>query len=49
MNYFIENGWIVGGNVDVVVKVGNKGVFVEGEGYLGNVIVYIMIESGFIL
>lgn len=49
MSYFIENGWTVGGNADVAAKAGNKGASAEGEGYLGNVTVYTMTESGLTL
>lgn len=49
MNYFIENGWTVGGNADAAAKAGNKGASAEGEGYLGNVTVYTMTESGLAL
>ncbi|MBZ2163792.1 YSC84-related protein [Alteromonas stellipolaris] len=49
MNYFIENGWTVGGNADAAAKAGNKGMSAEGEGYLGNVTVYTMTESGLAL
>lgn len=49
MSYFIENGWTVGGNADAAAKAGNKGASAEGEGYLGNVTVYTMTESGLAL
>ena len=49
MSYFIENGWTVGGNADAAAKAGNKGMSAEGEGYLGNVTVYTMTESGLAL
>tara|TARA_A200000113_G_scaffold45555_1_gene37009 strand:- start:665 stop:1237 length:573 start_codon:yes stop_codon:yes gene_type:complete len=49
MSYFIDNGWTVGGNADVAAKAGNKGASAEGEGYLGNVTVYTMTESGLTL
>jgi len=49
MKYFIENGWTVGGNADAAAKAGNKGASAEGEGYLGNVTVYTMTESGLAL
>lgn len=49
MRYFIENGWTVGGNADAAAKAGNKGASAEGEGYLGNVTVYTMTESGLAL
>ncbi len=49
INYFIENGWTVSSNADVAAKAGNKGASAEGEGYLGNVTVYTMTESGLTL
>ncbi|MDO6568676.1 YSC84-related protein [Alteromonas sp. 1_MG-2023] len=49
MNYFIENGWTVGGNADAAAKAGSKGMSAEGEGYLGNVTVYTMTETGLAL
>nr|WP_246223241.1 YSC84-related protein [Alteromonas profundi] len=49
MDYFIENGWTVGGNADAAAKAGNKGVSAEGEGYMGNVTIYTMTESGLAL
>jgi lipid-binding SYLF domain-containing protein len=49
MNYFIENGWTVGGNADAAAKAGNKGVSAEGEGYMGNVTIYTMTQSGLAL
>lgn len=49
MNYFIEHGWTVGGNADAAAKAGNKGVSAQGEGYMGNVTVYTMTESGLAL
>lgn len=49
MNHFIENGWTVGGNADAAAKAGNKGASAEGEGYMGNVTVYTMTESGLAL
>lgn len=49
LNYFIENGWTAGGNADATAKAGNKGASVAGEGYLGNVTVYSMTESGLAL
>lgn len=49
MSYFIENGWTLGGNADAAAKAGSKGASAEGEGYLGNVTVYTMTESGLAL
>ncbi|MEW9799140.1 YSC84-related protein [Alteromonas sp. CYL-A6] len=49
LDYFIENGWTVGGNADATAKAGEKGASAEGEGYLGNVTVYTMTESGLAL
>jgi len=49
MRYFIENGWTVGGNADVAAKAGNKGASAEGEGYVGDITVYTMTESGLAL
>lgn len=49
MNYFIEHGWTVGGNADAAAKAGNKGMSAQGEGYMGNVTVYTMTESGLAL
>lgn len=49
MRHFIENGWTVGGNADAAAKAGNKGASAEGEGYLGNITVYTMTESGLAL
>jgi len=49
MNHFIENGWTLGGNADAAAKAGSKGMSAEGEGYLGNVTVYTMTESGLAL
>jgi len=49
MRYFIENGWTVGGNADAAAKAGSKGASAEGEGYMGNVTVYTMTESGLAL
>ncbi|QCZ93099.1 lipid-binding SYLF domain-containing protein [Salinimonas iocasae] len=49
LNYFVENGWTAGGNADAAAKAGSKGLSVEGEGYLGNVTVYTMTESGLAL
>lgn len=49
MNYFINNGWTAGGNADATARASNKGGSVEGEGYLGNVTVYTMTESGLAL
>lgn len=49
MKYFIENGWTVGGNADATAKAGEKGASADGEGYLGNVTVYSMTESGLAL
>lgn len=49
LNHFIENGWTAGGNADATAKAGGKGASVEGEGYLGNVTVYTMTESGLAL
>lgn len=49
MSYFIENGWTLGTNADAAAKAGNKGASAEGEGYLGDVTVYTMTESGLAL
>ncbi|WP_026294775.1 lipid-binding SYLF domain-containing protein [Salinimonas chungwhensis] len=49
MNYFLDNGWTAGGNADAAAKAGDKGLSVEGEGYLGNITVYTMTESGLAL
>lgn len=49
LQYFIENGWTVGGNADATAKAANKGASAEGEDYLGNVTVYTMTESGLAL
>lgn len=49
MRYFIEKGWTVGGNADAAAKAGNKGASAEGEGYVGDITVYTMIESGLAL
>ena len=49
INYFIENGWTAGGNADATAKAGQKGMSVEGEGYLGDITVYTMTESGLAL
>jgi lipid-binding SYLF domain-containing protein len=49
MRHFIENGWTVGGNADAAAKAGNKGASAQGEGYIGNVTVYTMTESGLAL
>nr|WP_245953231.1 YSC84-related protein [Alteromonas aestuariivivens] len=49
MNYFVEHGWTLGGNADATAKAGNKGASAEGEGYLGDVTVYTMTESGLAL
>ena len=49
INYFIEHGWTAGGNADATAKAGSKGASVEGEGYLGDVTVYTMTESGLAL
>ncbi|MBD3587409.1 hypothetical protein HHX48_16855 [Salinimonas sp. HHU 13199] len=49
LNYFVENGWTAGGNADAAAKAGSKGLSFEGEGYLGNVTVYTMTESGLAL
>lgn len=49
LNYFVEKGWTAGGNADAAAKAGDKGISFEGEGYLGNVTVYTMTESGLAL
>ncbi|WP_075609814.1 lipid-binding SYLF domain-containing protein [Alteromonas pelagimontana] len=49
LTYFIENGWTAGGNADATAKAGNKGASIDGEGYLGNITVYTMTESGLAL
>jgi len=49
LSHFINNGWTAGGNVDAAAKAGDKGGSVQGEGYLGNVTVYSMTESGLAL
>lgn len=49
LNYFINKGWTAGGNADATAKAGGKGASVAGEGYLGNVTVYTMTESGLAL
>lgn len=49
IEYFIDHGWTVGGNADATAKAGDKGASAEGEGYLGNVTVYTMTESGLAL
>ena len=49
INYFIENGWTAWGNADATAKAGQKGMSVEGEGYLGDITVYTMTESGLAL
>ena len=49
MDYFVENGWTAGGNADATAKAGQKGVSVEGEGYLGDITVYTLTESGLAL
>lgn len=49
MDYFVENGWTAGGNADAAAKAGNKGMSVEGEGYLGDITVYTLTESGLAL
>ncbi|WP_425388363.1 YSC84-related protein [Alteromonas confluentis] len=46
MDYFEKNGWTAGGNADATAKAGQKGVSVEGEGYLGDITVYTLTESG---
>lgn len=49
MDYFVENGWTAGGNADAAAKAGEKGMSVEGEGYLGDITVYTLTESGLAL
>lgn len=49
INYFIEHGWTAGGNADATAKAGDKGISAEGEGYLGDVTVYTLTESGLAL
>lgn len=49
MDYFVENGWTAGGNADAAAKAGEKGMSVEGEGYLGDITVYMLTESGLAL
>lgn len=49
IDYFIQHGWTAGGNADATAKAGKKGVAVQGEGYLGDVTVYTMTESGLAL
>ncbi|GGW94763.1 lipid-binding SYLF domain-containing protein [Alteromonas halophila] len=49
LDYFLKHGWTAGGNADATAKAGGKGASAEGEGYLGNVTVYTMTESGLAL
>ncbi|WP_246587841.1 YSC84-related protein [Alteromonas lipotrueiana] len=49
LSHFINNGWTAGGNLDAAAKAGDKGLSIEGEGYLGNVTVYSMTQSGLAL
>lgn len=49
MNYFIDNGWSIGGNADAAAKASEKGASIEGEAYYGDVTVYTFTESGLAL